>query len=516
MDEGLRLQERAWEIADRLNLMVTAFLAAWFRGARANILNAPLEAREWFERELSRPRLAQAPIQRRFLREVLVFAYVRSGELAEARRIAAGLGELPATSPTRNSLRYCAGEWRELVGHTSQALEPLRRSGNRLFVFPCLLDLARAYGCLGDVARAEPLFREAMALAAEARSRNQELWACSFTALFLLENERLDEAARCATRCRAILAEGGDWRGVAASLALVEGALGAAGGRIEEAEASFAAALDTMHRYGALYLEGQVLHEWGRALLRNGERVRAVEKLDAALAAYRRLGYGTPWLERVLADKLRAQGIDSTDMRTSIDAIVDSLGQSHPDFARHAAADGRVTLAFSDMEGFTEMTERLGDSAAHRVIQAHHTIVRREVAAHRGVEVELQGDGFLLAFADAPRAVRCAIALQRAFAEYSAAHSEQPIRVRIGLHTGEAIREADRFFGKSVILAARIAAQARGGEILVSAATREAVKDQLSFLGTRETTLKGLSGRYALHAVRWESDPVPAGDRSSA
>jgi class 3 adenylate cyclase len=163
---------------------------------------------------------------------------------------------------------------------------------------------------------------------------------------------------------------------------------------------------------------------------------------------------------------------------------------------------------FSDMEGFTEMTERLGDRDAHRVIQAHNAVVREQVAAHGGYELELQGDGFLLAFASAARAVACAVAIQRAFAAYSAQHPEQPIRVRIGLHTGEAIQDADKFFGKTVILAARIAAQARGGEILVSAALRELIENVrngagVTFDGAREVALKGLAGKYVLHQVQW-------------
>jgi len=257
----------------------------------------------------------------------------------------------------------------------------------------------------------------------------------------------------------------------------------------------------------SLWNEPRIFHHWGRALLAAGERTRALEKLDAAIESYRRQGYGTPWIERVLADKLRAQGVEAADVRTSIDAVAASVERRRPDLRRFAAPDGRVTLMFSDMEGFTEMTERLGDRDAHRVIQTHHAIVREQLRAHGGVELELQGDGFLLAFADPVAALRCAIAIERAFAGYSAAHSEQPIRVRIGLHTGEAIREADGFFGKTVILAARIAAQARGGEILVSSDVRDLAQRAggIGFLETRESQLKGLAGTYALHAVAWDA-----------
>ena len=160
---------------------------------------------------------------------------------------------------------------------------------------------------------------------------------------------------------------------------------------------------------------------------------------------------------------------------------------------------------FSDMEGFASMTDRLGDLEAREVIRAHNTIVREQTSAHGGYEVELQGDGFLLAFSSERSAMLCAIAIQRAFAAYSEAHPEEPIHVRIGLHTGEVLKDADKFFGKTVILAARIAAQARGGEILVSSPLKELTQSarDLRFGKPREVKLKGISETQQLHAVEW-------------
>jgi class 3 adenylate cyclase len=207
----------------------------------------------------------------------------------------------------------------------------------------------------------------------------------------------------------------------------------------------------------------------------------------------------------VLTDKLRAQGVDTSDTMTSIDAVVTAVAKEQPDIRQHAAPDGTVTLMFSDMEGFTAMTERLGDRKAHQVIQAHNRTVREQLEAFGGYEVELQGDGFLLAFDSARRGLQCAIAIQQAFARYNTEHPEEPIRVRIGIHTGEAIREADKFFGKSVILAARIAAQATAGEILASSLLKELTESagDLSFDEARSVSLKGLSGTYTLHPVTW-------------
>jgi len=284
------------------------------------------------------------------------------------------------------------------------------------------------------------------------------------------------------------------------------GPLAATMGRWTEAERHFEDAMQMHRKLEAPPLIAHTQREYAEMLLARdapGDRDNALVLLTEALDTARQLGM-KPLVERAAALKLRAQGIAAMDIRTSIDAVASAVQRQRPDLRRHVAADGTVTLMFSDMEGFTEMTERLGDQAAHRVIQAHNTLVRREVAAHGGAELELQGDGFLLAFADPRNALRCAIAIQRTFSAYSAAHPEQPIRVRIGLHTGEAIKEQDRFFGKTVILAARIAAQAKGGEILVSSLVKELTAGAgVRFDGQRDVALKGLAGTYTLHAVEW-------------
>jgi class 3 adenylate cyclase len=158
------------------------------------------------------------------------------------------------------------------------------------------------------------------------------------------------------------------------------------------------------------------------------------------------------------------------------------------------------------MEGFSAMTERLGDAAAYEVCKTHNEIIRDRVRRYDGFEVELLGDGFLLAFTSATNAVQCGIDIQSALRSYSNDHPTQPIRVRMGLHTGEPIREGDRFFGKTVILTARIAAQARGGEILVSSILHQLVENNrdLAFGRARDLTLKGLAGTHRVHPVDWD------------
>jgi class 3 adenylate cyclase len=234
---------------------------------------------------------------------------------------------------------------------------------------------------------------------------------------------------------------------------------------------------------------------------------KALVLLGQALDKSQELGL-KGWGDLALNLKLRAQGVDSGSLSFtgSIDVVARSIGSRRPDLSMQTASDGTVSLMFSDMEGFTAMTERLGDLKAREVIRAHNRIVREQVAAHAGHEVELQGDGFLLAFQQAHQALLCAIALQRAFASYSASHPEEPIRIRVGLHTGEALRDADKFFGRTVILAARIATQAKGGEILVSAQTKQLTEGagEVRFGPEREAELKGIAEPQRLVRVEWE------------
>ena len=100
--------------------------------------------------------------------------------------------------------------------------------------------------------------------------------------------------------------------------------------------------------------------------------------------------------------------------------------------------------------------------------------------------------------------MECAIAIQQTFTAHNAENPGEPIRVRMGLHTGEAIKEGEDFFGKSVILAARIASQALGGQILVSSLLKALVEStgEFEFEDGRETELKGLSGTHHVFGLR--------------
>jgi class 3 adenylate cyclase len=285
------------------------------------------------------------------------------------------------------------------------------------------------------------------------------------------------------------------------------GILATALGRFEEAERFFEHALDLDRRLGARPLLARAQCDYARMLLARGsagDRDKALRLAGQAHATAGELGMKLV-AERALALRVEAQGLRGAGTKQTVHAVANAVQERRPDLRSHAAADGTVTLMFSDMEGFTRMTESLGDLAAHRVVQEHNRVVREQCAAHGGREVELRGDGFLLAFPSARSAALCAVALQRAFAAHNGRDPEATIRVRIGLHTGEAIRDADKFFGKTVIQAFRIADLAKGGEILTSSLAKEllASAGDLRFDAGREVELKGLAGPHRVFALDW-------------
>jgi len=193
------------------------------------------------------------------------------------------------------------------------------------------------------------------------------------------------------------------------------------------------------------------------------------------------------------------------DTRAVLRAINELMGEGEEAavWAEQLATGALRTILFTDVEGSTALTQRLGDAGARDVLRAHERIVREALKAHGGSEVKALGDGFMASFASGTRALECAIAMQRAFAEYSES-AEEPLRVRIGLNAGEPIAEEKDLFGMTVIVAARIAARAAGGEILVANVVRElAAGKGFLFADRGEVALRGFEDPVRLYEVRW-------------
>ncbi|HKH22129.1 MAG TPA: protein kinase [Solirubrobacterales bacterium] len=296
----------------------------------------------------------------------------------------------------------------------------------------------------------------------------------------------------------------------------VLGALARTIGRIDDAERHFGNAVEISTEMGdrpGMALGGLALAELLLERDHAGDRELALQLLTDVLGTARQMG--ARWIvDRALRHRLEAQGLTGVDVTTSIDEMVSELEQERPDMRAHAAPDGTVAILFSDIEDSTVLTERLGDERWLQLLREHNAIFREQIARHDGYEVKSQGDGFMLAFPDPCEALQCAIDVQRAFAERERDGSGEPLRVRMGLHTGEVISEAGDYFGKNVILAARIAAEATGGEILVSEELREAASGRsengLRFDGGREVELKGLAGSHRVFRAEWAPEAAAA------
>ena len=150
---------------------------------------------------------------------------------------------------------------------------------------------------------------------------------------------------------------------------------------------------------------------------------------------------------------------------------------------------GTVTFLFTDIEGSTRLIGELGEERYVEALAEHRRVVRESFGAHGGVEVDTQGDAFLYAFADAGAALAAGEDGQRALAR-------GPVRVRMGLHTGEPVLTGEGYAGRELHRAARIAAAGHGGQVVLSAATQRLVDGELTELG--EHRLKDFAEPVAL------------------
>ncbi|WP_040798652.1 adenylate/guanylate cyclase domain-containing protein [Nocardia higoensis] len=203
------------------------------------------------------------------------------------------------------------------------------------------------------------------------------------------------------------------------------------------------------------------------------------------------------------ANLVREKGLRRV-MLGSIEELAGWAQVERPDLAR-LVPDGHVAIVFSDIEGSTALNERIGDEAWVRLLDRHEKLIRKLVAAHGGHVVKNQGDGFMIAFAEATQAVRCSLEIQRSLGKVvTKAIGPDNVRVRIGIHTGKSVRRGDDLFGRNVAMAARVAGQASGGEILVSEDVRAAVADEADIVVAlaQEVELKGFNGTHRLYTVR--------------
>ena len=155
-----------------------------------------------------------------------------------------------------------------------------------------------------------------------------------------------------------------------------------------------------------------------------------------------------------------------------------------------------TTVLFTDIVGSTAQAASLGDQRWHSLLDSHDKTVRGQLHRFRGREINTTGDGFVASFDGPARAIRCAQAISEAVRKLG-------VKVRVGLHTGECEVRGDDIGGLAVHIAARVAALATTGEILVSGIVKDLVAGSgIEFADRGERELKGVPGSWKLFAVQ--------------
>jgi class 3 adenylate cyclase len=188
---------------------------------------------------------------------------------------------------------------------------------------------------------------------------------------------------------------------------------------------------------------------------------------------------------------------------SSIDVIASTLGEDQPQLGEMSSPDGALTLLFCDIEDAAAIGKELGAERFEELLADHRLIVERVIAHHGGTVVKAIDDGFMVAFDSAHAALRCALDLQSALADSTVPGGARELRLRIGLHTGFVILNEEEMYGRNVVLGARVAGCARGGEIIVSSTLKEYTETDPSFRfeARGEHRFKGVLGEHHVFAV---------------
>ncbi len=198
----------------------------------------------------------------------------------------------------------------------------------------------------------------------------------------------------------------------------------------------------------------------GPAVLRPGQVVR----------------FGQCQLAVLDRDGKRRHGILYAGSPTSI-GVVAAAAAVRP-FAPWLRAEGTLTIVFSDIDRAPRRRERLDDAGWAALLGFHNRVMRQHVQRGHGTEVLAYDDAFMFVFPSARDAARCAVEIMGALAAHGRSRPADALRIRIGMHTAEGLEESGELFGRPIELAAWIANQARGAEILVSSLVRQIVESR--------------------------------------
>ena len=187
------------------------------------------------------------------------------------------------------------------------------------------------------------------------------------------------------------------------------------------------------------------------------------------------------------------------ELTTTVDEIL-TLVHDEPPPLTATAADGSVTIMFTDIEGSTALMESLGEPAWLELLDWHDHTVKQQTALFGGTVVKGLGDGFMLAFPAIGSAAACAVAIQHAI---GTGWAGVPVAVRIGMHAGNAKVEGGDFFGRTVVIAARVAGAAAGGEILTTQIVQQGLGGVFPLGPSRSLSLKGMADHHTVFPLHW-------------
>lgn len=205
-------------------------------------------------------------------------------------------------------------------------------------------------------------------------------------------------------------------------------------------------------------------------------------------------------------------GIPHEIIEVNLDEVHSFLGRikdPEKDETGHIPIESPLrTLMFTDLKGSTDMVATLGDTEAIRLLEIHDKIVRDEIAKYDGREIKTTGDGFLIAFDQVADAVRCGIAIQKAFDAYNSQTTGQPLAVRIGINAGHPVERAGDLYGIAVNLAARFCDHAKPGQILTSGIIYHLVLEETEiesrFIECERTYFKGFPNAFQVFDITWK------------
>jgi class 3 adenylate cyclase/alpha-beta hydrolase superfamily lysophospholipase len=197
----------------------------------------------------------------------------------------------------------------------------------------------------------------------------------------------------------------------------------------------------------------------------------------------------------------QARLLESAGPDYFVTLLRDELYDEIERFVRGLDADAEpetvlVTVLFTDIVGSTQKSAELGDHGWNELVSKHHALVRRNLDAFRGAEIDTAGDGFFASFEGPIRAIRCARAIRDGVQSLG-------LEIRAGLHTGECERVDGKISGLAVNIGARVAALAGGGQVFVSSTVKDLVAGSgLDFEDRGVHDLKGVPGEWRLFEVR--------------